>query len=343
MLINLKNAVNTTESTEIKAIKNKEVVTRWVKWSIFISSYNSVISGTPVVSTAGFRIKTPFKAKPKNPLATALLYWKLISSYINNARSARTSSRAALDQARENPHSFIGIRSGSLRNGIACFCSLLFLLVSIGHGTEPTAQELVQSVRLSQGAQHRVLKGELRCEGKVTPFRLVLNGNEIRYEFISPNQIFVLKLEDKTSHLDEITKDGIKRVTFPRFSERIRGTSVTCEDLALRFLYWPDAKFLSDDPIGGVQYYRIELHPEQGIESQYGKVVAWVAKKFEGVLGKAECYTPDGKLAVRMKVISSQTLKDGTRFLKQMDLERLHDSGSSDEDRTLLLIVGEEE
>ena len=118
---------------------------------------------------------------------------------------------------------------------------------------------------------------------------------------------------------------------------------MTCEDLALRFLYWQDAKFLGDDPIGPVQYSRIELHPEQGTDSQYAKVVAWVAKKFEGVLGKAECYTADGKKALLIKVVSSQPLKDGTRFLKEMTIERQHDDGAGDADLTHLSIVGEEE
>jgi len=207
---------------------------------------------------------------------------------------------------------------------------------------EPTALELVRSVRLSQGAQHRILKGELRCEGKTTPFRLVLNGNEIRYEFSNPAQTYVLHLGDKSSRLDEITKDGTARVTAARFGEPIRGTSVTCEDLALRFLYWPEAQFLSDDAMGPVAYSRIELHPEHDGESQYAKVLAWVAKKFDGVLGKAECYTADGKKAVLMRVVNTQTLDDGTRFLKELAIERLHDGSSEDKDRTVLVILGEE-
>ena len=223
-------------------------------------------------------------------------------------------------------------------SGVLC----LALLATSAIASEPTALELVQSVRLSQGAQHRVLKCELRCEGKTTPFRLVLNGNEIRYEFSNPTQIFALKLADKSSRLDEITKDGTARVTAARFAEPIRGTSVTCEDLALRFLYWPEAKFLSDDAIGPISYSRIELHPSQGGDSQYGKVVAWVAKKFDGVLGKAECYTPDGKKAVLMRVLKPQTLDDGTRFLKELAIERLHDGSSEDKDRTVLVILDEE-
>ena len=206
---------------------------------------------------------------------------------------------------------------------------------------DPTALELLQYVRLGQGAQHRILSGQLRVQDKVTPFQLVLNGNEIRYEFTKPDQTFVLKLEENTSRLDEITKDGTGRVTSARFAEPLRGTDVTCEDLALRFLYWQEAKIIGEDSIGPVKYYKIELHPDPGSGSQYGKVVAWVAKKYDGVLGRAECYSPDGKLAAVFRVISAQSLKDGTRFLKTMTIERMKDGKSSGKDPTELKILDE--
>ena len=232
-----------------------------------------------------------------------------------------------------------GAGFGSLMAGVAMFV----MAAAPVRGADPTAQELLESVRLNQGAQHRVLRGELRCEGRTTPFRLVFNGNEIRYEFTGPDQTFVLKLGEKTSRLDEITKDGRERITPARFAKPVRGTDVTCEDLALRFLYWQDAKIIGEDSLGGIRYYMIELHPEPGAGSQYGKVVAWVAKKYDGVLGKAKCYAPDGKqLAAVIRVISSQTLADKSRFLKEMTIERMQGGKSGDKSPTSLEILGEE-
>lgn len=131
-------------------------------------------------------------------------------------------------------------------------------------------------------------------------------------------------------------------MTTSRFAEPVRGTDITCEDLALRFLYWQDAKIVGEDSIGPVKYYKIELHPDTVSGSQYGKVVAWVAKKYDGVLGKAECYAPDGKKAVVMRVISSRTLGDGTRFLSEMSIERLQNGKSTGRNPTYLEILGEE-
>ncbi|MEI8341500.1 MAG: outer membrane lipoprotein-sorting protein, partial [Verrucomicrobiota bacterium] len=125
-------------------------------------------------------------------------------------------------------------------------------------------------------------------------------------------------------------------------AEPIRGTDVNCEDLALQFLYWQDAKIIGEDDLVYARYYKIELRPDPDSGSQYGSVVAWVAKKFDGVLGKAECYTPDGKLAVKLTVKSSQSLKDGARFLKLMNIERMHDGKPRDKDPTALEILGEE-
>ena len=226
---------------------------------------------------------------------------------------------------------------------IAGCAALLAAMPLPARAADPTAQELLQNVRLNQGARHCVLNGQLRYEDKISPFRLVLNGTEIRYEFTKPDQTFVLTLADKTSRLDELTKNGATPVGRSRFQEPVRGTDVTCEDLALRFLYWRDAKIIGEDPIGGVQYYMIELHPDPGANSQYTKVVAWVAKKFDGVLAKAKCYAGNDRQPVAvMTVKSSQTLPDGARFLKQMTVERMANGKPIRSEPTYLEILGEE-
>jgi len=208
---------------------------------------------------------------------------------------------------------------------------------------EPTAQDLLQNVRLNQGSQYRIMNARLRYQNTIIPFRLVLNGNEIRYEFTDPDQVFILRLGEKSSTLFEISKGGTERVNSARSSEHVRGTDITYEDLSLRFLYWTDAKIIGDDPIAAIQYSMIELRPEPGSGSQYGKVIAWVAKKYDGLLGKAKCYSPDGSQVVLvMTVKSSMTLADGSRFLKQMSIERLNNGKSTGKDPTYLEILGEE-
>ena len=72
----------------------------------------------------------------------------------------------------------------------------------------PTATEILERARLTQGSQHRVLLGQLRTGSTVIPFRLVLNGPEIRYEFSNPKQILVVKMGEQGSRLEEITKEG---------------------------------------------------------------------------------------------------------------------------------------
>lgn len=118
-------------------------------------------------------------------------------------------------------------------------------LTAAGAGQQPDPQEILRNIRMTQSAQHRVLAGRLRTGGAVTPFRLVLNGNEIRYEF--PEQALVLRLGENGSQLFEETKTGSQKVSPARFDTPVRGTDIAYEDLALKFLYWPRAKIAGEE------------------------------------------------------------------------------------------------
>ena len=205
---------------------------------------------------------------------------------------------------------------------------------------EPTATEILQGVRLNQSSQHRVLQGQLRTENVRIPFRLILNGPEIRYEFSNPKQIIVLRMGEQGSRLDEITNEGSEKVTAARFDDLIRNSDISYEDLALRFLYWKNARIVGEENVGGFRCYKIELHPDRGSGSQYGTVWAWIGKN-SGALAKAECYTPKGVLAVRFKVVSGRKLEDGTWIFKQISIARMRDGKDRDSSPTYIEITGE--
>jgi hypothetical protein len=216
----------------------------------------------------------------------------------------------------------------------------LALPLNLGAG-QPDVQEVLRGVRMNQGSQHRVMRAQLRHGARVVPFRLVLNGSAIRYEFSNPEQTLVLRLGDNSSELEEIAGGNEKRVTAARFNAPVRDTDVTYEDLALRFLYWPEARMLAEDNLAEIRCHVVELHPGAGTASQYGKVIAWIGK-LAGVLVQAECYAPDGRLVARFKFRSFQTLADGARFLKLMRIERMENGKTRDGQPTILEIEGEE-
>lgn len=186
-----------------------------------------------------------------------------------------------------------------------------------------------------------MLEAKLLCkDGTVIPFRLVLNGNEIRYEFSKPEQTIALRLGDENSRLEEVTKNGSQRVTAARLDDPVRNTDITYEDLALQFLYWKKAKIVDDDLVAGISCHKLELNPGRGSGSQYGTVWAWITKD-GGALSKAECYGPDGKLVARFTFVSLQTLHDGTRFLKEMRIARFENGAQRKTSPTRLIIAEE--
>src|SRR5438067_7132940 len=104
----------------------------------------------------------------------------------------------------------------------------------------PDANELLANVHLHQSQQEIDLHGQLRQEARVVPFHLVQNGPVVRYIFSNPDETLQLRIGANDSRLDEIKRSGSEKIT--QLNEPVRGTAITYEDLALKFLYWPDRK-----------------------------------------------------------------------------------------------------
>jgi len=199
----------------------------------------------------------------------------------------------------------------------------------------PPAKEILDSVRLQQAQQELELQGQLREGPVVVPFRLTQTGPVIRYSFSKPDEALQLRLGDNDSRLEEISGDKLERIAPAQFDHKIRGTAVTYEDLALRFLYWPIAKVIGDDTIQMVDCWRLELRapPRQ---SQYATVRLWVQKDGAAIM-KVEGYDSRGRLAKRFVVVSGQKI-EGRWFLKQMRIEEMDSATEKVKTRTYLEI-----
>src|SRR6267143_3479957 len=111
----------------------------------------------------------------------------------------------------------------------------------------PDAQEVLANVRLRQSRQQIDLRGQLRQDATVIPFRLVQNGPVVSYLFSNPEETLQLRLGTNKSRLDEITRSGAEKITAAKLDEPVRQTAITYEDLALKFLYWPNARVVGAD------------------------------------------------------------------------------------------------
>jgi hypothetical protein len=184
----------------------------------------------------------------------------------------------------------------------------------------PDAREILETVRAAQSGQSRSVTGQLRTGSKRTPFRLSMHDGAIRWEFQDPAQTFVLRLGEKSSALEEITPSGASKVAARRLDESVRDSDITFEDLAMRFLYWPDAKVEGEQTIMLTKCWQVIATPPPSDASRYRRVRLWIAKD-TGALMKAEAFGPGDRLLRTFTVRSGQRTADGLWMLKQMRIE----------------------
>ena len=225
-------------------------------------------------------------------------------------------------------HSFV-IRHSSF----VIFCGLA--LSSLAADPPPSAQEILASVRLQQAQQEIDLQGQLRENEKVIPFHLTQTGPVIRYTFSNPDEALQLRLGENDSRLEEVTQSGVEKVTPAQFDHKVRGTSVTYEDLALKFLYWQKGTVTGENSIRTRKCWKLELKAPSR-QSQYSNVFLWIDKE-GGALMRMEGYDWSGQLAKRFEVVSAQKI-EGRWFLKQMRIEEFQPGTSKVKARTYLEI-----
>jgi Outer membrane lipoprotein-sorting protein len=201
--------------------------------------------------------------------------------------------------------------------------------------TFPDAQEILANVRIRQSQQQIDLRGQLRQDAKVVPFRLVQNGPIVRYVFADPDETLQLKLGVSDSRLEEISRSGSEKVSGPKLDDAVRGTAITYEDLALRFLYWPNARVLGADFIRTRNCWKLQLQAPAR-DSQYASVTLWVDKD-NGALMRMEGYDASGRLMKRFEVVSAQKIENRW-YLKQMRVEAIEPSSGRVMARTYLEI-----
>jgi Outer membrane lipoprotein-sorting protein len=184
----------------------------------------------------------------------------------------------------------------------------------------PDAEQILANVRLRQAQQQIDLRGQLRQDALIVPFRLVQDGPVVRYTFSDPNETLQLRLGPNSSRLEDITRSGSARISGGRLDDTVRGTAITYEDLALKFLYWPNARVIGAENIRTRNCWKMQLQA-QANDSQYGSILLWVDGE-SGALMRMEAFDRAGKLVKRFEVVSAQKI-EGRWYLKQMRVEAI--------------------
>src|SRR5213592_4871699 len=131
--------------------------------------------------------------------------------------------------------------------------------ISIFAEPAPSARDILTSVRMIEARQQIDLQGQLRENDIIVPFRLTQDGPLIRYSFTNPDEVVQLRLGEKSSRLDLVTGTGTEKFAASKLDQKIRGTSVSYEDLAFKFLYWPTARVLGEENVRTRNCWKLQL------------------------------------------------------------------------------------
>ncbi len=261
----------------------------------------------------------------------------LRAAFQNQPRAQRHS----LNHSTLNSQHSTSLKHSTLQSPLSTLLAAILCWSGLAAAAEkPDAHAILSTVRAAQTSQHQVLRGHLRNGGTKIPFRLIASGNTLRWEFTDPPQTLQLRLLDRDSRLEEITDAGAKKVTSAKFDAKVRGTDISYEDLAFKFLYWPDASVEGEDVIALTSCWRLLCVPPSKSDSQYSKVRVWIAKE-TGALMKAEAYGHDGRLVRSFTVRSGQKI-EGAWMLKQMRIEQPDSGRAGDRQPTYLEVDGVE-
>jgi hypothetical protein len=192
--------------------------------------------------------------------------------------------------------------------------------MAIGVDAPPPAREILDQVRLQQSQQQLDLQGQLRSDATVIPFRITQTGPVIRYTFTNPAEVVQLRLGEDGAWLDLVLQNSTKKFSSARLEEGVGGTAVTYGDLALKFLYWPDAQVIGADTLRTRNCWKLRLTAPSK-DAPYATVLLWVDKD-SGALMRMEGYDWKGQLKKRFEVVSAQKI-EGRWFLKQMRIEEM--------------------
>jgi len=221
-----------------------------------------------------------------------------------------------------------------IRHSTFVICVALAAL-SVFAKAPPSANDILDSVRMIESRQQIDLQGQLRQDDVVIPFRLVQNGPLIRYTFTNPDETLELRLGENSSRLELVSDAGTEKVGASKLQEKIRGTILMYGDLAFKFLYWPTARVLGEENVRTRKCWKLQLRAPSR-ESSYSNVLLWVDKA-SGALMRMEGYDWNAQLIKRFEVVSAQKI-EGRWFLKQMRVEQLQPGTNHVEARAYLEI-----
>lgn len=156
---------------------------------------------------------------------------------------------------------------------------IVLILVMSSLASAQTAKEIIESLRQVTVLQkEQTLTGVLRKGSKKTPLNLFLRGKDIQFTLNGGGEGFHLRLKEDEQEFWDITNGKAKRFPADKIGAAVANTDISYEDLALKFLYWPNPQHAGNQKIGFEDCWRIHVvNPDEN--GSYREVSVWVTKK----------------------------------------------------------------
>ncbi|HEX8372818.1 MAG TPA: outer membrane lipoprotein-sorting protein [Chthoniobacterales bacterium] len=196
------------------------------------------------------------------------------------------------------------------KTALAVFSLTLFLCAAAAFSAKPSGPEILTQAREMIRAQDISITGKLRTGPNNVPFQLDQSGGVSTYTFRDPEETVTVNLGESSVKLSGVAKGA--------GASLIRGSVLSYDDLALRFLYWKRVEDLGQEKLRSLPCWKLRLDaPDKS--SPYAFVKLWVNEQ-SGAFIRAQAFDWKGVLAKQFDVISTQKI-GGRYFLKQMKIQ----------------------
>lgn len=189
---------------------------------------------------------------------------------------------------------------------------------------QPSAAEILAGTRMAATLAQldKGLAGNLRQGNRKIPVVLYLKGGDIQFQFSEgggPWQIFHMRIGDDKLSLYEMSAGKQRDFPAAKLVSPVAGTDLTYEDLALRFLYWPNPKLEGTEKVGGQECYKIRIDKPAGAAGRYQVVYVWAHTKF-GAFMRIRGHDQKGGLLKEFQVEDIMQVAKDTWTLRKMQV-----------------------
>jgi len=198
---------------------------------------------------------------------------------------------------------------------VAFFFAGVFSLSAVslsGQGETPKADSLLKTARFVTTLQQQDLRGHIRKGQTKFPVGLYLRGEDIQLSYRRPSEgkdiRFHMRLGEDRYDLFELADGKTSRFPEAKLGEAIEKTDLSYEDLAMRFLYWPNGKVDGLEKVKGQDCWVVRLgNPTK--TGRYAQVRVWVHKKSQALM-KVVGYDKEGRPLKRFAVTDVMKVGD---------------------------------